>query len=386
MLFIWIWRHFESLLGPVLVFTVLLDVFLTILYARIGAYVFSLPLARLTWNALRLTSKAFGARRGVVLSFCGPVILVSLVVVWALVLMCGTAMIIEPLLGTSVQRAHAPEHYNFITAMYVGGSSLAIVGQNEFAPQTGGARMLYLFDSFVGISMMSLTLTYLMQVYSALRERNALGMKVHLLTDETGDAADLIGRLGQDGELGNGSEPFSELAMDVTNVNVSHHFYPVLFFFRFPEPDYSVSRFSLLTLDAVTLIQSALDARTYAALRASGAVAHLWRASLGLVTTLEDAFLPGGAADSDDSVPPEARERWRCRYFAALPRLRQAGIKTTEDEREGAEIYIRLRSSWDRHIAKLVPHMGYEMAEIDPSGHGRDVPTYPRWGHVRHAR
>jgi hypothetical protein len=385
-LFVWIWAHLESLLGAALVLTVLLDVFLTILYARIGAYVFSLPLARLTWKLLRLASKAFGARRGIVLSFCGPVILVSLIVVWALVLICGTAMIIEPLLGTSVQRAHVHEHYDFVTAMYVAGSSLAIVGQNEFAPQTGGTRMLYLFDSFVGISTMSLTLTYLMQVYSALRERNAFGMKVHLLSDETGDAAELIARLGQDGELAIGCTQFSELAMDVTNVNVSHHFYPVLFFFRFPEPDYSVSRFSLLALDAVTLIESALDREIFAALRTSGAVAHLWRASLGLVTTLEDAFLPGGAADSDDSVPPEAGERWRRRYFAALPRLRQAGIQTTQNERAGAEMYIRLRSSWDRHIAKLVPHMGYEMAEIDPSGCGRDVPTHPLWGHARHAR
>jgi hypothetical protein len=259
---------------------------------------------------------------------------------------------------------------NFVTAMYVGGSSLAIVGQNEFAPHTGPMRLFYLFDSFLGVSLISLTLTYLMQVYSALRERNALGMKVHLLADETGDAARLIGRLGREGT---GCTHLSEVATEITNVSVSHQFYPVLFFFRFPDAHYSVSRFSLIALDAVSLIESALDAPRFEALRASATVAHLWRASLGLVTTLEDAFLPGGAPDpGDPPVTHEARERWRRRYFAALPQLRSAGVATTADEQAGAEAYVRHRARWDRHIAKLAPHMGYEMAEIDPCGNAFD--------------
>jgi hypothetical protein len=256
--------------------------------------------------------------------------------------------------------------------MYVGGSSLAIVGQNEFAPQTGACRMLYLFDSFVGVSMMSLTLTYLMQVYSALRERNALGMKVHLLAGETGDAAELIGRLGGQDRLirGGGSADFSAFALEVTNVNVSHHFYPVLFFFRFPEAQYSVSRFSLVALDAVSLIESALDVRRFAGLQGSAPLTQLWRATIGLLTTLEDAFLPGGAADPNEPAPPEALARWRRRYFAALPRLRRAGVQTVEDENAGAERYVQLRASWERHIAKLAPYMGFSMAEIDPEGAG----------------
>jgi hypothetical protein len=39
----------------------------------------------------------------------------------------------------------------------------------------------------------------------------------------------------------------------------THHFYPVLFYFRFREPYYSVSRFALVSPDTVTLIKSALD-------------------------------------------------------------------------------------------------------------------------------
>ncbi len=37
----------------------------------------------------------------------------------------------------------------------------------------------------------------------------------------------------------------------MTGVKESHHFYPVLFYFRFREPFYSVSRSARLALDTV---------------------------------------------------------------------------------------------------------------------------------------
>lgn len=68
-------------------------------------------------------------------------------------------------------------------------NSLSVVGAGEFAPRTTGYRLRYLSNSLVWMSILSLTLTYLMQVYSALRERNVLGLKLHLASGETGDAA-----------------------------------------------------------------------------------------------------------------------------------------------------------------------------------------------------
>jgi len=101
--------------------------------------------------------------------------------------------------------------------------------------------------------VLSLTLTYLMQVYSALQQRNTLGLKINLMTAESGDAADLIAGLGPDGQFSAGYANLATLADDMTRVKESHHFYPVLFYFRFHEPEYSVSRMALAALDMVTL-------------------------------------------------------------------------------------------------------------------------------------
>ncbi|MGG7377501.1 hypothetical protein ACQ7B2_01455, partial [Escherichia coli] len=69
-----------------------------------------------------------GPRRGSFLSFCGPVILVALVLLWAIGLTIGAALIIHPKLGKSVVSSSGGTPTNFITAMYAGGSSLSIVG------------------------------------------------------------------------------------------------------------------------------------------------------------------------------------------------------------------------------------------------------------------
>src|SRR3954468_18333009 len=181
--------------------------------------------------------------------------------------------------------------------MYAGGTSMAIVGSSNFVPQTGWARILYLFNSLVGMSVVSLTLTYTMQVYAALQRRNALGLKLHLLTGETGDAAELVARLGPRGQFSAGYSDVAEVGSGMAEAKEAHHFYPVLFYFRFRQPFYSVSRSALVALDAVTLIRSALDDQRHGWLKESAAVEQLWRASLVLVTTLEETFPLGGAGE-----------------------------------------------------------------------------------------
>ena len=60
-------------------------------------------------------------------------------------------------------------------------------------------------------------------------------------------------------------------------------------------------------------------------------------------------------------------EPWRARYFAAVQRLRQAGLPLVADEETGAELYVTLRRRWDPLIAALAPAMAYSMDEIDPA-------------------
>ena len=356
----------EQAAGTLVMTLVLLDVFLTVLYARTGTGILSTRVTKLTRRFFHLASKPFGSYRGTVMSFCGPVVLVLLVAIWDFGLTLGAALVIHPALGSSVADSSGATPTDFMTALQAGGNSTSIVGSGDLSPQTGAFRLFYLFASLTGTAIVSLTLTYLMQVYSALRSRNSTALNFHLATAETGDAAELVAGLGPQGKFDGGYSNLSEMAVKATEAKESHHFYPVLANFRFSEPQYSVSRFTLVALDSVTLIKSALDDRKYEWLKESAAVAHLWRACMLLLTNLAENFTPGetGKLQPDERT----RERWRRRYQAALQRFKQAGIETVEDEAAGFETYVSLRAEWDDSIATLAPLLAYEMEEIDPAG------------------
>lgn len=249
----------EQAIGALLITLVILDVFLTVLYARAGTGILSTRVSKLVRRVFYLASKPFGRHRGTVMSFCGPVILVLLVAIWDFGLTLGAALVIHPALGAWVANSSGTTPTDFITALQAGGNSTSIVGSGDFSPQTGAFRLFYLFASLTGTAIVSLTLTYLMQVYSALRSRNSTALNFHLASAETGDAAELVAGLGPQGKFDGGYSNLAELAVKATEAKEAHHFYPVLFYFRFREPHYSVSRFTLVALDSVTLIKSALD-------------------------------------------------------------------------------------------------------------------------------
>jgi hypothetical protein len=363
-------ERLEQGIGILLILLILLDMFLTVLYARIGTSIIGARLGRLVWASFVTASRAAGSRRGAVLSFCGPLILVLLVGLWAVGLTMGAALIMHPELGTSIRAANGETPTDFVTAMYAGGSSMAIVGASDFTPHTSTTRLLFLLNSLIGMSVMSLTLTYVMQVYTALQRRNVMAMNIHFQSACTGDAAELLARLGPQGQFSGGYTNLSELGVEMTEAKEAHHFYPVLFYFRFSDSYHSVSRSTLVALDTVSLIKSALDDKHYRWLKETGAIARLWEASMMLVITLENTFLPSGAPHRDAQPDEETRDRWRARYRAALLRLRQAGIQTTGDPTAGAEAYISCRMQWDHHIANLAPSMAYSMGEIDAAVSG----------------
>src|SRR3954451_3337233 len=252
---------------------VLADVFLTVLYARAGTGIISDRLARMVWVILRRAASDHSNSH--LLSFCGPFIVVSLLLTWSILLALGAALIVHPQLGTSITNSNQDTPTDFMTALYVAGSSLSIVGGSNYGPQSAGAKLLFLLNSVIGTSVISLTITYLMQIYGALRSRNSLCLKIHTLSGETGDAAEVLAHLFANNQLSAGYNNLSDLAAEATDAKEAHHFYPLLFYFRFPEPYYSVSRSWLVTLHAVSMIRSALP-KEGDWLKQSGAVTQLW--------------------------------------------------------------------------------------------------------------
>src|SRR3954469_99873 len=93
----------EQIGGAALMLLFLADIFLTVLYARAGTGLLAPRWNRLVWRLLKGISGLFGGRRGSVLSFAGPLIVILLIAFWALGLTIGAAMIIQPELGGAIR-------------------------------------------------------------------------------------------------------------------------------------------------------------------------------------------------------------------------------------------------------------------------------------------
>lgn len=373
-------RILEQIIGVLLVVAATLDIFLTVLYARIGTSgaarfgtgVVSAKVAEYVWRGFRALAPRFGRAHADFLSFAGSVIIVLYIVVWVGMIILGDGMFIQPHLGSSIVATSGHTPTDFATALSVAAASLSTAGVSHFNERTATFRLILGLEPFLGMSVVSLTLMYLMQVYSALQRRNTLGLKVKMLAGGTADAAEILAGLGVEEHFTAGYSTMAELGAEVTNLNETHAFYPVLFYFRYREACYATSRFSLVLLDMVSLVQSAVGGESEW-LRRTAAIKQIWLATTEMITTLEGAYVPH-AQQQQRAVPDAAtRERWRLRHAAAIRRLRSAGIETVADEQAGFEEYVSLRSRWQQDIESLVQFMAYSMEQIDPEGTGGRV-------------
>jgi hypothetical protein len=367
---------FEQLAGALLIFCALLDIFLTVLYAKIGPHgasragtgIISLRVGRATWWMFRRISSRRPGQRDGVWSFCGPVTVVLLVVVWSSLLTFGAALMLHPALGEGVRSSSDPHANDFISALYVGGSSLSFTSSSDYSPQTGFYRLLYLANALIGTASISVTITYILQLYSAVLQRNSLGLSMNVMTKGTGDPAVLLAGLGPQGRFDSGYTVVANLATALTAIKEAHHQYPLLFFYRPYQPASSIPQIAFIALDTVTLLRTALDDSQYRWLKESAAVEHLGGLAAILVKTLESTFIPGAALETRDGQAQAAHHvAWCARYRAALRQLEQAGICVRPDQDTGAQQYLRLRQEWDPYVERLARYMDYDLGVIDPA-------------------
>jgi hypothetical protein len=361
-------KTLEQLAGAVVLLVALADVFLTILYARMDTGLLAMPYARGIERSWVWFSRVFARSRARFVSFCGPMTLLAVLGLWTGLLTLGSALVLHPALGHEVRPSNVVPRTDFLTALYVGGASISVVGSSGYSPETPIYRMFFLFNSAVGMAFISLVLTYLGQVYNALLRRNALALRIHGLSEAKGDGAELVCRLWPRGELGSGTSELAELATEMSVVKEAHHFYPLLMHFRFEEPFYSVSRIVSVSLDAMSLVMSSLDDQRFGAVKDSSSVTLLWRSSLWLLSSLTRNTAPKSAGPKAPDVA-----LWRRRYSAALARLQAAGIATVADEERGFERYADLRSRWDGLVQTLAPALAFSIEEVDvPLAHAKN--------------
>lgn len=354
-------------LGALVVLTVLLDVFFTVLFPASGRGPIRKPLARCVWGLFRLVgTRMVGQRRRDLLSYSGPVLIAVTLAVWFLLAATGWAMIYKPALGGAIRADPERTESAWATALYFSAYNLTTLGVGDVVARTASYRLLSAFESAVGIGSVSMVITYFLSVYSSLMSRNAFAQGLHHLTGRTDDAAELIARMPEGAELIGIRQHLSSKAQSLREIYQTHRFYPVLRYFHYREPYYAVPHILFVVLDGAALLRSTLDRERYADLLSCAALEELCEAGMSLARGL----VPDAP---ERPASPKDAAQWRERYRLALVRLRQAGLRVRADAQAGADEYVALRAVWDPPIRALADAMLYEWEAIaQPQGQPSD--------------
>ncbi|MFC4172439.1 potassium channel family protein [Microvirga sp. GCM10011540] len=358
------------LLGASLVLGAMADVFLTVLYARGGVGLISPSLSSGLWQLFRRAAGLLRhEHRGWLLSLTGPTLLVAMVLTWAFLLAAGFALIAWPGLGTGIQASQGPTPTDFWAALYYSGFNLTTLGVGDLVPKTSFYRILAVLEAGIGFSVFTLTLTYFMSVYSALIRRNTLALLLDQMSGGSGDAAELLARLGAGGDFGPARPEVTTIATEVLSLLEAHHSYPVLHYFRRREPAFAMARVALVVLDAASLARSALDPKHHRSFVRSASIQALWGSGLQLLAGTQ-GFVPreGSRQNRRDRGSQAAGDehRWRARFAAAVRRLQEEGTVASGSPEAGADEYVAHRRLWNQEIWGLARYMDHEWAEIAP--------------------
>ena len=213
-----------AILGAVMIFSILLDAFETIVLPRRVQRGFRLTALfyRKTW---RLWSRAAqhirkSSRRENFLGYFGPLSLIVLLGIWLVSLICGFALV-QYGLGEHLQTT---EKITVGTLLYHSGETFFTLGYGDITPNTTAARFLAVMEAGMGFAFLGVVIGYLPVVYSAFSTRE---IEISLLDARAGSppsAAEFLGRLG----LLSGSKCpgryFSRLGTLVCRSSVDAHF------------------------------------------------------------------------------------------------------------------------------------------------------------------
>jgi hypothetical protein len=358
-----------SVLGAALVLAGLLDIYFAVLFARSGAGLLAPHLARWTWRALRRVALWASGWRPVVLSHAGPLILVIVAVAWAVVLLTGYGLMYWAQLGHGLKLSGADAGRPTLdTALAYSGYCLASLGAPAtMEPQTPWVHWLSVLEAACGFVLFTLTLTYVLQVGNAVLRRNHVALKLHHSSAENPDASEMVARLGAGGDFSDARSELATIAEDLLEFFESHHFYPAINYYRFPEADYDTARMALLAMDAASLVRSGLDPGGCDHLERSEAVGELWTAGMHFLREISRTLLPRKFRPPVLADPgPQELAAWRRRFERALRRFEEEGIKVVADRRAAADEYVRLRRQWDGQVKALARYLVREWGEVAP--------------------
>jgi ion channel len=250
-----------GIVGVLLIATGLWDVFETIVLPRRVTRRVRLTrlfyrLSWMPWSAIAHTIQKKHKRREIFLSVFGPLSLLALLVVWAVTVVCGFAMV-HWAIGSRVGAIGTQA--GFFTDLYYSGTTFFTLGLGDIAPVSSAARAITVFEASIGFGMLALVIGYLPVLYQAFSRRE---VNISMLDARAGTpptASELLRRHQEAQSMASLDQWLRDWEMWAADLMESHLSYPVLCFFRSQHDNQSWLAALSTVLDVCSLVMVGVD-------------------------------------------------------------------------------------------------------------------------------
>jgi Ion channel len=240
----------------VLVASVLLDVFLTVVVPRrapragrlLRVTVYLVPglWKGWRWVGLRMSS---AERREAFLGIYGALIVIVLLITWVAGLVVGYGLLLDAL-RTQLR----PEPETFGTSLYFAGTSLLTLGFGDFVAVGGVARLVALVAGATGLGLFALCITLLFTLYGSFQRREVAVVVLEAGAGAPPSGVTLLETYAVAGILDDLPRLFRDWQSWAAEVLDSHLAYPVLAYFRSSHDNDSWISSLGAVMDASTLV------------------------------------------------------------------------------------------------------------------------------------
>ena len=354
--------------GFALLLLVVFDVYATVLHASARYGPIGERLNRAVWRDARWVAFKLGrSRRHKFLSVVGPLMLPLLIASYIVSLIFAFALIYYPRFPSHFVYSHEPSGSDLIDALYYSGITLTTLGYGDIVPRTTITRTLSIIEATTGVALISLSITYLITVYSALERKRSVALSLYHQAGEGADAAGFIAHHFYEGRFYGLRDTLRQVTRDIQQLLEAHVEHPVIHYFHPYEVYKSLPRILFLLLETCAVIRTSLDHDQYAELRHYPEVRTLEAGARHVLVELV-ASLDLERRERPRKLTPREREedetRWHARYDQNVERLRRAGIVTRRDEEAARGEYREQRMEWESALQRLSLHLGYDWEEV----------------------
>jgi hypothetical protein len=339
--------------GALLLGALLADVFGTVFVPRGGPGIVTGRLYRSAWALWRQASRLGRPKERYLLSLGGPLLLPATVALWALELVLAFALIYLPF-NQEFEFPQAGRESGVVASLYVSAYSATTLGVGDIYPSDPLLRLLVTVEAALGFALFTVSITYLLSVYNALRRATALALEISRFVGRQAgeDAVDVVARMAESGTEEEITSWLAQTTSSLAETAQAAAQYPLVEYFHVPDEDRALPLALADLLALLTICRAVVDPREFPRLALGPTTLWAYRTATAFATSRARAL-----SLTRESGGEKHDERLAA-CVDARRRLTASGVPVRDLE-EACGLYVELRQEWDLGYEALRRHFGY---------------------------